>query len=101
MTTAGTQGWNSRKFDPNGNPLRYRYELLADHLARMIITGEIPPNKPLPAERRLADEYGVALATARRATEELRRQGLVYTLRSKGTFVLTIHERGTRNPYER
>lgn len=87
-TNIGASGWNSRKFNPNSDPLRYRYELLADHLARMISTGEISPNNPLPAERRLADEYGVALATARRATKELRVRGLVYTLRSKGTFIL-------------
>jgi GntR family transcriptional regulator len=93
LTTGGTSGWNSRKFDPNGDPLRYRYELLADHLARMILTGEIPPSKPLPAERRLADEYGVSLATARRAVQELRIRGLAYTLRSKGTFVLPVERK--------
>ncbi|MFD2415426.1 winged helix-turn-helix domain-containing protein [Amycolatopsis pigmentata] len=85
-----TRGWNSREFDLNGNPLRYRYEMLADHLARMIIGGEIPPNKRLPAEPRLANEYGVSLGTARRAIEELRLRGLVCTLRSKGTFVLPV-----------
>jgi GntR family transcriptional regulator len=88
LATGETSVWNSRKFDSNSAPLRYRYEVLADHLARMIATGEIPPNKPLPAERRLADEYGVSLGTARRATDELRIRGLVHTLRSKGTYVL-------------
>lgn len=83
-----TSEWNSRRFDPDSDPLRYRYQLLADHLARMISIGQIPPNKPLPAERRLAAEYGVSLATARRATDELRLRGLVVTLRSKGTYVL-------------
>jgi aminoglycoside phosphotransferase (APT) family kinase protein len=47
----------------------------------------LKPNTPLVAERRLADEYGVSLGTARRATELLRDRGLVFTLRSKGTFI--------------
>jgi len=91
-TIGEESGWNSRKFDPDGNPLRYRYEQLADHLARMITTGEIPPGKPLPAERRLADEYGVALGTAQRAIKELRIRGLVITMKSKETLVLPVNE---------
>ncbi|GLY71247.1 hypothetical protein Atai01_78660 [Amycolatopsis taiwanensis] len=86
--SGGTTEQNCPRFDPASDPLRYRYQLLADHLAHLITTGQLPPNKPLPAERRLADEYGVSLGTARRATEELRLRGLVYTLQSKGTFVL-------------
>ncbi|MFG2347088.1 GntR family transcriptional regulator [Streptomyces phaeochromogenes] len=38
-------------------------------------------------ERDLAEEYGVAHLTARRATRELRERGLVVTLPAKGTFV--------------
>lgn len=74
-------------FDPGAVPTRYRYELLADHLAQLIDVGELRPNLPLPAERRLAEQFGVSLGTARRATEVLRARGLVITLRSKGTYV--------------
>lgn len=65
----------------------YVYETMADHLAARIRSGEFKPNDPLPAERNLAGEYGVSLGTARRATEALRGRGLVFTLRSKGTFI--------------
>ncbi len=41
----------------------------------------------LPGERDLAAEYRVAVGTARRAVEELRRRGLAVTLPAKGTFV--------------
>lgn len=74
------------EFEPGETP-GYIYERMADHLAARIEEGDLPPNRPLPAERRLADEYGVSLGTARRATELLRERGLVITLRSKGTFV--------------
>ncbi|WP_435583200.1 winged helix-turn-helix domain-containing protein [Amycolatopsis thermoflava] len=74
-------------FDPGSNPDKYIYEQLADHLARLIAAGQLKPNTPLPAERRLAAEYGVSLGTARHATSILRDLGLVVTVRSKGTFV--------------
>jgi GntR family transcriptional regulator len=71
---------------PSDTPA-YIYETMADHLAARIRSGELQPNERLPAERRLADDYGVSLGTARRATEALRKRGLVFTLRSKGTFI--------------
>lgn len=83
------------EFEPGETP-GYIYERMADHLAARIEEGDLLPNRPLPAERRLADEYGVSLGTARRATELLRERGLVITLRSKGTFV-TLPRKETRD----
>lgn len=74
------------EFDPTATP-GYIYELMADHLTARIESGELRPNTPLPAERRLAAEYGVSLGTARHATQILRDRGLVFTIRSKGTFI--------------
>lgn len=71
----------------------YVYETMADHLAARIHSGELQPNERLPAERRLAHDYGVSLGTARRATESLRNRGLVFTLRSKGTFITDRRKR--------
>jgi DNA-binding GntR family transcriptional regulator len=85
-----------RDFEPGDTP-GYIYERMADHLAARINAGDLAPHKPLPAERRLAEEYGVSLGTARRATELLRERGLVVTLRSKGTFVADI--RGENDDY--
>lgn len=65
----------------------YTYVQLADRLAARIKSGELRPNTPLPAERHLANQYGVSVGTARHATRLLRYQGLVITLRSKGTYV--------------
>lgn len=70
-----------------GGPPGYIYEWLADQIAERITSGDLAPNTPLPAERRLADDYGVSLGTAREATRLLRERGLVITLRSKGTYV--------------
>nr|WP_240323303.1 MULTISPECIES: winged helix-turn-helix domain-containing protein [Amycolatopsis] len=60
---------------------------MADHLAQLIETGRLRPGTPLPAERRLAQQYDVSLGTARHATQLLRARGLVVTVPAKGTFV--------------
>ena len=53
-----------------------------------IAAGELKSGDRLPGERDLAEEYGVALGTIRRATQELRDRGLVRTVRVKGTFAV-------------
>ncbi|MBV1936519.1 GntR family transcriptional regulator [Streptomyces sp. BV286] len=63
------------------------YMQLADVISRKIASGELAPDRPIPSENHLADEYGVALLTARRAAQELRERGLIVTVRGKGSFV--------------
>lgn len=77
----------STPFEPDHASPRYLYEQLADHLAMLIETGQLPPGARLPAEREFGDQYGVSLGTARRAVELLRERGLVHTVPIKGTFV--------------
>jgi GntR family transcriptional regulator len=72
-------------FDPSVPA--YAYKQVADHVAARIENGELPPATRLPGERDLAEQYGVALGTARRAVRELRDRGLVLTLPAKGTYI--------------
>lgn len=65
----------------------YVYVQVADHLAERIASGNLPIGARLPGERDLAEEYGIATGTARRAVQELRDRGLAVTLPAKGTFV--------------
>lgn len=81
------------RFDPEAEPKRYRYVLLAEHLAALIDDGVLGANVRLPAEAQLAKEYGVSLGTARNTLRLLRERGLVVTVRSKGTFVLPPENR--------
>jgi GntR family transcriptional regulator len=74
-------------FDPAAGEPGYMYAKVADHIAARIAAGELPPGAMLPNERALAEQYGVAIGTARRAVEELRSRGLVVTLAAKGTFI--------------
>lgn len=73
------------EFDPQ--PSELVYVALADHIAARIASGELRPGARLPAERAIADEYGVAYQTVRRATAELRERGLILTVHGRGTFV--------------
>ncbi|USY18856.1 winged helix-turn-helix domain-containing protein [Nocardiopsis exhalans] len=66
----------------------YLYLELADFVAAQIQRGDLKPGARLPPEREFAEEYGVSIGTARRATRELRERGLVTTLPIKGTFVM-------------
>ncbi len=66
----------------------YSYMVVADHIAARIESGELPPGTRLPGERGLAEQYEVALGTARRALRELREERrLIVTLPAKGTYV--------------
>lgn len=65
----------------------YVYMQLADDIAQQIAAGRLAPGAMLPSERHLAEQYGVAYLSARRAVRELRERGLVVTLPAKGTYV--------------
>ncbi|WP_193241625.1 GntR family transcriptional regulator [Streptomyces phaeolivaceus] len=65
----------------------YVYLQVVHHIAEQIRTGRLPVGARLPAERDLAEQYGVAVNTVRRAVRDLRDQGLVITVPIKGTFV--------------
>lgn len=63
------------------------YAKLRDQLGSRIANGEWKPGDMLPSENRLAEEYGVALATMRMAMKQLVDEGLLDRRRGTGTFV--------------
>ncbi|MET9675013.1 winged helix-turn-helix domain-containing protein [Streptomyces sp. NPDC006482] len=79
---------DDRDWKPNPTSHVYVYLQVVHHIAEEIRTGRLPVGARLPAERDLADQYGVAVNTIRRAVRDLRDQGLVITVPIKGTFVL-------------
>ena len=69
---------------------------LAAIVRQQIRSGELKPLDLLPSEKSLAQEHGIARGTVRRAMEELRRDGLIFTLPQRGTYVQDQkHPRGT------
>jgi DNA-binding GntR family transcriptional regulator len=73
-------------FDPLAPVPRYRQ--IAAILAGRIERGELRPDRPVPSETQLQQEFGVARHTARKAVAVLREQGLVRTVPGLGTYVV-------------
>lgn len=65
-----------------------RYQQLADELRRQIEAGELLPNRPVPSETTLEQQYGISRDTARHALRLLREAGLIVTVRGKGSYVV-------------
>lgn len=66
---------------------RALYLQVADAIEERIASGELQSGKPIPSEKQITQEYGVARGTARAAVHELRRRDLVVTLPQRGTYV--------------
>lgn len=72
-----------------------KYERIAGKLRRRIVSGELDVGARLPGEHELADQHGVHRQTARRALDELAREGLVERTPGRGTFVAARRQEPT------
>lgn len=63
------------------------YEHVKRRLAEAILLGDLPPGTVLPGEVALADQYGVAVGTMRRALADLTADGMLMRRRKTGTVV--------------
>ena len=63
------------------------YVQVAEILRARIEAGELLPDRPVPSESQLQQEFGVARGTARKGIAVLREQGWVVTVRGRGSFV--------------
>jgi len=63
------------------------YEQIASILRRQIEAGELQQGRAIPSETTLVQRYGVARDTARRAIQVLRDEGLVVTVKGRGSYV--------------
>ncbi|MDD3174164.1 MAG: GntR family transcriptional regulator [Herbinix sp.] len=63
------------------------YEQITLQLKQMIISGELEAGTLLPSMRTLAKELRISVITTKRAYEDLERDGFIYTIVGKGSFV--------------
>lgn len=63
------------------------YQQLAAILAARIKRGDWAPNRAVPSEVRMVQEYGLARSTVRRAIKVLVEEGVVYVVPQRGTYV--------------
>lgn len=64
-----------------------RWQQLADQLRAEIESGTLAPDDPIPSETVLEQETGLARGTIRKVITALRDEGLVVTVRGKGSYV--------------
>lgn len=65
------------------------YKELVRQLRDALSAGEWKPGEAIPAERRLADRWGVSIGTVRKAIDELVAANILIRQQGRGTFVAT------------
>ena len=68
----------------SGQPI---YEQIYTQIRDAIVRGELQENMPLPSIRLLAKDLHISVITTKRAYEDLERDGYIYTVPAKGSFV--------------
>jgi GntR family transcriptional repressor for pyruvate dehydrogenase complex len=63
------------------------YEQIVEQIETSILRGVLKPGDQLPAERDLAQQFGVSRTAVREAVKTLREKGLVEAYTGRGTFV--------------
>jgi GntR family transcriptional regulator, transcriptional repressor for pyruvate dehydrogenase complex len=63
------------------------YEQIVQQVEESILKGQLKPGDQLPAERDLAQRFGVSRTAVREAVKALREKGLVEAYSGRGTFV--------------
>jgi len=63
------------------------YELIVQQIEESILSGALKEGDQLPAERDLAQQFGVSRTAVREAVKTLREKGLVEAFPGRGTFI--------------
>jgi GntR family transcriptional regulator, transcriptional repressor for pyruvate dehydrogenase complex len=63
------------------------YEQIVQQIEESILKGALKPGDQLPAERALAQRFGVSRTAVREAVKALREKGLVEAFTGRGTFI--------------
>lgn len=63
------------------------YDQIYSQIKSQIINGSLKENDMLPSIRGLAKDLKISFITTKRAYEELEREGFIYTIPAKGSYV--------------
>ena len=63
------------------------YEQLIENVKALIVSGVLERDAQLPSVRQLAQELAINPNTIQRAYAELEREGIIYSLKGRGSFV--------------
>ena len=68
------------------------YEQIVEKMSELMIRGALSENSPLPSVRNLAAELSINPNTVQRAYIELEREGYIYSIKGKGSFVSPLDD---------
>jgi len=63
------------------------YEQITNQIKSLILSGELEEGASLPSMRKLAKDLQISVITTKRAYEELEKEGFIYSIVGKGSFV--------------
>jgi GntR family transcriptional repressor for pyruvate dehydrogenase complex len=77
------------------------YQQIVQQIEESILKGDLNEGEQLPAERDLAQQFGVSRTAVREALKTLREKGLVEAYAGRGTFVTNEAARSARHTLDR
>ena len=63
------------------------YDQIYSQIKTQIINGTLQEDEALPSIRNLAKDLRISVVTTKRASDELEKEGFIYTIAAKGCFV--------------
>lgn len=63
------------------------YEQIYHQIQKQVLADELKPGASLPSMRQLAKDLGISVITTKRAYEELEKDGFIFSIVGKGSFV--------------
>ncbi|GIN23301.1 GntR family transcriptional regulator [Siminovitchia fordii] len=63
------------------------YEQITNQIKSLILAGELQEGAAIPSMRKLAKDLHISVITTKRAYEELEKEGYIYSIVGKGSFV--------------
>ena len=73
----------------SSNPI---YLQIKENIKKLILSGGLKENEPLPSVRTLASTLAINVNTVIRAYRELESEGYIYTMQGKGNFISKIDD---------
>ncbi len=77
------------------------YEQIVQQIEEAILKGELTEGSQLPAERELAEQFGVSRTAVREAIKALQEKGLVDAFPGRGTFITSGSSNSLRRSLDR
>ncbi|WP_062106437.1 GntR family transcriptional regulator [Bacillus niameyensis] len=68
------------------------YNQIKNQIKEKVLTGELKEGDALPSMRQLAKDLHISVITTKRAYEELEKEGFIYSIVGKGSFIAEQNE---------